>query len=106
MAPIHARTAARRVVRHVRRARRRQAERLFAALDGRDLVVSGEAWHLEVYSVCEQAGRRWVQLAIDGQQRYMLTLALATGSGVRQAVRAVNEWLAAPTGQYQTLHVA
>ena len=83
-----------------------KAERLFAELDGRDLLVSGEAWHLEVYSVCEQAGRRWIQLAIDGPQHHMLTLALATGSGVGHAVRALSSWLADPHDADHILLVA
>lgn len=73
------------------------AERLFARLDGRDVLVDGEAWHIEVYGICEDAGRRWVQLAIDGPQHHMLTLALATRAGVRQAVAAVSRWLEDPT---------
>lgn len=73
------------------------AERLFASLDGRDLLVGGEAWHIEVYGICEDAGRRWVQMAIDGPQHHMLTLALATRDGVRQAVAAVSHWIANPT---------
>jgi predicted secreted hydrolase len=90
----------------LRRTRPSRAEQLFVALDGRDLHVSGEAWHLEVYSVCEQAGRRWIQLAIDGPQHYMLTLALATGSGVSQAVRTLSGWLARPDEAHDVLHVA
>ncbi len=71
-------------------------DRLFAALDGRDLVVSGRRWHLEVYGICEQAGRRWIQVAVDGPQHHMLTMALAADLGARQAVRAISGWLANP----------
>ena len=71
-------------------------DRLFAALDGRDLVVSGLQWHLEVYGICEQAGRRWIQVAVDGPQHHMLTMALAADLGARQAVRAISGWLANP----------
>jgi len=69
------------------------AERLFEGLDGRDLLIKGAAWRLMVYAVCEEAGRRWVQIAIDGPQHYMLTLALATRSGVQQAVDVLSSWL-------------
>ncbi len=89
-----------------RRVYRTKAERLFAALDGRNLLVSGQAWHLEVYGICEEAGRRWVQLAIDGPQHYMLTLALAAGSGAAQTVRTLSSWLAHPSDAYQVLEVA
>jgi len=79
------------------------AERLFAGLDGRNLVVRGQAWHIEVYGICEEAGRRWVQVAIDGPQHYMLTLALATRSGVQQAVAGVSRWLEAPSADCPTI---
>lgn len=82
------------------------AERLFASLDGRDLVVGGEAWHIEVYGICEDAGRRWVQMAIHGPQHHMLTLALATRTGVRQAVATVTRWLEEPSECPQILNVA
>jgi hypothetical protein len=82
-----------------------KAERLFAALDGRDLLVRGQAWHLEVYGICEEAGRRWIQVAVDGPHHYMLTLALATRSGVRQAVRTLSNWLEDPVESHQVLNI-
>jgi len=81
------------VPRLVRTLTLRPNERLFEGLDGRDLLVKGSAWRLMVYAVCEEAGRRWVQIAIDGPQHYMLTLALATRSGVQQAVDVLSRWL-------------
>jgi hypothetical protein len=71
-------------------------DRVFAALDGRDLVVSGTRWHVEVYGIAEQAGRRWIQLAVDGPRHHMLTLALAADRGIRQVVRDLSAWLADP----------
>ncbi len=80
-------------------------DRVFAALDGRDLVVSGSQWHVEVYGICEQAGRRWIQVALDGPRHHMLTLALAADLGVRQVVRALSDWLADPSATDQLLTV-
>ncbi len=74
----------------------RKGQRLFAALDGRDLLINGQSWHLEVYGVLEDAGRRWVQLAVDGPTHQMLTLALAARSSVEQVVRALSSWLEDP----------
>jgi hypothetical protein len=71
---------------------------MFAALDGRDLVVSGARWHVEVYGICEQAGRRWIQLAVDGPAHYMLTLALAADLSMGQVIRDLTAWLAEPAG--------
>ena len=82
------------------------AERLFTALDGRDLLVRGVAWHVEVYGICEDAGRRWIQLAVDGPHHHMLTLALATRHGVRQAVRTVSTWLEEPSETSSVLNVS
>jgi hypothetical protein len=81
------------------------AERLFSALDGRDLLVRGQAWHLEVYGICEEAGRRWIQLAIDGPHHYMLTVALAARAGGRQAVKALTAWLEQPSEDHAILNV-
>ena len=75
-------------------ARPSASDRVFAALDGRDLMVSGARWHVEVYGICEQAGRQWIQLAVDGPRHHMLTLALAADQGIRQVVGTLSTWLA------------
>jgi hypothetical protein len=75
----------------------RRAQRLFTALDGRDLLINGQSWHLEVYGILEDAGKRWVQLALDGPTHQMLTLALAARSSVEQVVRALSNWLEDPS---------
>jgi hypothetical protein len=80
-------------------------DRVFAALDGRDLMISGSQWHVEVYGICEQAGRRWIQLALDGPRHHMVTLALAADLGVRQVVGALSDWLADPSASDQLLPV-
>lgn len=94
----------------IRHSPRREAgappqDQVFAALDGRDLVVSGSQWHVEVYGICEQAGRRWIQLALDGPRHHMLTLAMAADLGVRQVVPALSDWLADPSTSDQLLTV-
>jgi len=83
-----------------------RTEGLFEALDGRDLLVRGAAWRLKVYAVCEEAGRRWVQIALDGPQHYMLTLALAARSGVQQTLDVLASWLEQePIDSYKVLVV-
>jgi hypothetical protein len=72
-------------------------EALFWALDGRDLVVLGKRWHVEVFSVVELAGRRYMQLSLDGPTHYMLTLRLAPEASVRRLIPAVLSWLTHPT---------
>lgn len=72
-------------------------ETLFWALDGRDLVVLGKRWRVEVFSVVELAGRRYMQLSLDGSTHYMLTLRLAPETSVRRLIPAVLSWLTHPT---------
>jgi hypothetical protein len=81
-------------------------ERLFAALDGRDVTVSGHRWQVGVYSVTDEAGRRWVQLTLNGRPHYMVTLKLAIGDGVGHAVLALSSWLANPSENSDVLNVA
>jgi hypothetical protein len=70
--------------------------RLFAALDGRELLVAGLRWRVEVFSVRDLAGLRWVQLALMGTSRQTFALKLDAGAGVRRAVEAVVAQLTSP----------
>ncbi len=81
-------------------------EALFWALDGRDLVVLGRRWHVEVFSVVALAGRRYVQLSLDGATHYMLTLRLKTDTSVRHLIPAVLSWLSHPTASGAVIDVA
>ena len=80
-------------------------ESLFWALDGRDLVVLGKRWRVEVFSVVQLAGRRYMQLSLEGPAQYMLTLRLAVGTSVRSLVPAVLSWLAHPTCSGEVIDV-
>jgi hypothetical protein len=85
------------------------SDRLFAGLDGRAVAVRGRRWRIEVYSAWDQADRRWVQLALRGQEGepdFMLTLRLAATDGVRHAVLTLSSWLANPTKARTVLNVA
>ena len=69
---------------------------LFAALDGRDLSASGGQWRIEVLGIADEDHGRWVQLALNGRQRYLVTLRLHAGDGTQRAVAALAGWLANP----------
>jgi hypothetical protein len=71
-------------------------DRLCEALDGRHLRASGRDWRVEVYGVFDDHGRRWVQLALDGDQIRVVTLSLAPTHGPRHAVRSLRSWLDNP----------
>ena len=73
------------------------ADRLFESLQGRDVAAGGRQWRVEVYSIRDLGGVRWIQLALNGLPRHMLVLKLAAGAGVRPVLRAVSSWLASPS---------
>ena len=81
------------------------SESVFQALDGRELTVLGRRWRVEVFSVLELAGRRYVQLSVNGPARYMLTLRMRPGAEARHAVRVLLAWLARPAGSGEVLDV-
>jgi hypothetical protein len=90
-------TASRPVVEH--------RDRVYWALDGRDVVVLGKRWHVEVFSVVEHAGHRYVQLALDGPQRYMLTLRVVPDTPVNRLIQALLGWLTHPTTSGDVINV-
>jgi hypothetical protein len=74
-----------------------EARRVFDALDGHDLYVSGHSWRMEVFSVSDEAQHRWVQLGLSGDQTFMLTLRLNAGAGEQPAIEALSSWLGRPS---------
>jgi hypothetical protein len=80
------------------RGRRKYVEpkRVFIALDGRELIVGGRRWRIEVFSVRDVAGLRWIQLALRGTSALTFALKLDAGAGARRAVTAVTSKLASP----------
>jgi len=75
-------------------------------LDGRAVTISDRSWRLEVYSVIDCAGRRWVQLALEGDPHYMLTLNLAMGAGLQRVLLALASCMANPSEARGILNVA
>jgi hypothetical protein len=80
------------------RPKRRYVEpkRVFVALDGRELIVGGRRWRIEVFSVRDLAGLRWIQLALKGTSALTFALKLDAGAGARRAVMAVTSKLMSP----------
>jgi hypothetical protein len=61
-------------------------------------MVAGIDWSLEVYGICEQHGRRWVQLALTGEgEECMLTLRVGSRAGARDVLKTVSSWLTDPS---------
>ena len=83
-------------------------ERLFAGLDGCALRVGAAEWRVQVYGVIDEAGRRWVQLTLDGARPRVLTLKLRKSNSPTEAVQVLSSWLANPSADepHVLLHVA
>ena len=69
------------------------ADRLFVALDGRDLTIAGGRWRIEVFSVSECGGQRWVQLALSGEKHGMLTMKVSPNDGAGRVLMGISTWI-------------
>jgi hypothetical protein len=83
-----------------------ESEVLFAALDGRELIVLGRKWTVEVFSVCALGGCRYVQLSLQSAQQYMVTLRVAAGTDIRQLIPRLLTWLAHPSSSGEIIDIA
>jgi hypothetical protein len=72
-----------------------KADQVFQTLDGPTLMVSGQRWRVEVFSVFDDADDRWIQIGLEGPaQHYMLTLLFAAGAGPEEVFNTLKSWLA------------
>jgi len=82
-------------------------EELFVALDGRSVTAGRDRYRIEVFSVRDEAGSRWVQLALKGPDtEKMLTLRMKTGDNVQHAIVTLASWLNDPTSTPEVFNVA
>jgi len=83
------------------------SEQLFDALDGRTVSVFHRTWRINVYSISEDAGWRWLQLGLDGQpDDYTVTVRTSPHDGVEDTMQALSSWLARPSKTHRVLNVA
>jgi hypothetical protein len=71
-------------------------EGLFSLLDGRQLVMRGRRWRAEVFSVAVAAGARYVQMALHGDQEYLVTLRILPNAETRHVIPHLLTWLSHP----------
>jgi len=83
-----------------------ESEGLFAALDGRELIVLGRKWIVEVFSVCALGGCRYVQLSLQSELQYMVTLRVAAGTDIRQLIPRLLTWLSHPSSSGEIIDIA
>jgi hypothetical protein len=72
------------------------ADEFFNALDGQCLSIDGRAWNLCVFSVTDANEIRWVQLALEGRDRKVLTLRLAPSQHPEKAFASLCSFLTDP----------
>ncbi len=73
------------------------ANDIFQALDGRDVSLSARSWHVEVYSVFEQQGTRWIQLLLKGPDEYSVAVRVGPRDTVTEILEALSSWFADPS---------
>ena len=83
------------------------ADDCLLALDGRTLDAAGVRYAIEVFSVRDEAGHCWVQLALDAPgARRLLTLCLEQGDSAQHAVHVLRSWLTNPDATPDVVNVA
>jgi hypothetical protein len=71
-------------------------DEFFSALDGQCLSVDGRAWSVCVFSVTDANDNRWIQLALEGCDRKVLTLKLAPSQQPQHAFVSLSCFLTDP----------
>lgn len=82
-------------------------EELFVALDGRTVAAESGRLSVEVFSISDEAGARWLQLALAGSaSKRMLTVRLKAGDSAHDVLSKLEAWLADPAGASDVFNVA
>ena len=81
-------------------------ERLFDSLEGQVLRVFQRAWTIRVYSISEQDGWRWLQLSLEGDCEYTVTMRVSLTDSGDHALRRLSGWLANPSKTHDIFCVA
>lgn len=81
-------------------------DRLFEDLNGRAITVAHRRWRIEVYGISEDAGWRFLQLALTGPPERKLTLRIAAIHDATHVIRTISSWLMQPSEAQSVLSVA
>ena len=83
------------------------AEELFRALDGRTILAPSGPHRMEVFSIRDEAGERWVQLALTGERsRRFLSVRLKPDEAAQHVILTLSAWLADPSATTNVFNVA
>jgi hypothetical protein len=69
-------------------------DRLFEGLDNHTISASGGTWQVRVYSICEEPGAWWLQLALEGSPEYTVTLRTPLHETAPETLSRLSRWLA------------
>jgi hypothetical protein len=81
-------------------------ERLFEGLDGHTISGIGGTWRVRVYSICEEPGAWWLQLALEGKPEYTITVRTPLLETAPDTLGRLSHWLASPSQAKEVLTVA
>jgi hypothetical protein len=68
-------------------------ERLFEGLDGHTINRQGHTWQVRVYSICEEPGAWWIQLALEGDPEYTITIRTSLLETAPETLFRLSGWL-------------
>jgi hypothetical protein len=80
-------------------------ERLFEGLDGHTISGVGGTWRVRVYSICEEPGAWWLQVALEGKPEYTITLRTPLFETAPDTLCRLSRWVADPSTIDDTLTV-
>ena len=72
-------------------------ERLFEGLDGHPISGAGGTWRVRVYSICEEPGAWWLQLALEGNPEYAITMRTPLDETAPEMLCRLSRWLSGPS---------
>jgi hypothetical protein len=79
---------------------------LFAALDGYVIALPQHCWKIRVYGILEHRHSRWLQLSLEGETDFTMTVRTSVFDEADYTVRVLSDWLAHPGDSDNVLSVA
>ena len=81
-------------------------ERLFEGLDGHTITTADGTWRVRVYSICEEPGAWWLQLALEGDPEYTGTLRTRLYETAPETLDRLSRWLSRTSQPDEALTIA
>jgi hypothetical protein len=68
-------------------------ERLFEGLDGRSISTASHTWQVRIYSISEEPAGWWLQLQLDGEPEYTITMRAPRFQTAHDTLVRLAHWL-------------